>query len=269
MDYRYLKAFLFTAKFNSFSRAAEELKIAQSAVSRQIKLLEESVNEELIIRSSKKVILTDKGKDLYVAAMNFDELTKDLFIQDGQRTIRVGVLDGLLENWFNTIMVKYYKKFNNNIKVTIDTPNVLKGLLSEGKLDIIFTTENIQSELISSLKLFDEKLVLISKNKIDLQKAFEHRWIGFSEGDHIFQAFKKDSANLLTVDSMTSKVNLVKNNVGIAVIPDHALRSADNLVITPLKNLKKSEIFMATLSFKTMPKYLEEISQIIQLTMKK
>ncbi|WP_393096157.1 LysR family transcriptional regulator, partial [Halobacteriovorax sp. ZH3_bin.1] len=45
MDYRYLRAFTLTAKYLSFSKAAAELKIAQSAVSRQVKLLEESMNE--------------------------------------------------------------------------------------------------------------------------------------------------------------------------------------------------------------------------------
>ena len=71
MDYRYLKAFLLTAEFSSFSRAAEILKIAQSAVSRQIKLLEETLGEELIIRSSKKVLLTAKGQQLYLVAKSF------------------------------------------------------------------------------------------------------------------------------------------------------------------------------------------------------
>ena len=64
-DYRYLRAFIFTGKHSSFSKAAMELRIAQSAISRQIKLLEQSLNQELIIRSSKKVILTDKGKELF------------------------------------------------------------------------------------------------------------------------------------------------------------------------------------------------------------
>ena len=61
-DYRYLKAFMVTARYLNFSKAAQELNIAQSAVSRQIKLLEESVGDQLIIRSSKKVLLTDKGR---------------------------------------------------------------------------------------------------------------------------------------------------------------------------------------------------------------
>lgn len=79
MDYRYLKAFILTAQHASFSKAAEILGIAQSAVSRQIKLLEDSLGEELIIRSSKKVLLTAKGKELYLTASNFDKAALQIF----------------------------------------------------------------------------------------------------------------------------------------------------------------------------------------------
>ena len=47
LDFRYLKAFMLTAKYSSFSKAAEELNIAQSAVSRQIKLLEDALGTDL------------------------------------------------------------------------------------------------------------------------------------------------------------------------------------------------------------------------------
>ena len=45
VDYRYLKVFMLTAKHASFSKAAQELGIAQSAISRQIKLLEQSLGK--------------------------------------------------------------------------------------------------------------------------------------------------------------------------------------------------------------------------------
>jgi len=99
MDYRYLKAFLLTAQHKSFSRAAEELHIAQSAVSRQIKLLEESLDDELIIRSSKKVLLTESGQQLYRATLHFDKITQDIFLSTNTTPLKVGTLHGLLETW--------------------------------------------------------------------------------------------------------------------------------------------------------------------------
>ena len=71
MDFRYLKAFIATAENGSFSKAAEKLNIAQSAVSRQIRLLEDSIDQELILRSSKQLVLTPKGQEVLSLSRSF------------------------------------------------------------------------------------------------------------------------------------------------------------------------------------------------------
>ena len=108
IDYRYLKAFMVTAKLLNFSKAAEELNIAQSAVSRQIKLLEDSINQQLIIRSSKKVILTEKGNDLLKLMEKFESNIQDVFFTQSSKKIRVGILHGLLETWFSELIADFY-----------------------------------------------------------------------------------------------------------------------------------------------------------------
>ena len=264
MDYRYLKAFLLTAEHSSFSKAALSLKIAQSAVSRQIKLLEESLDQELIIRSSKKVLLTNKGKELYMAAKQFDEMADDIFQKEDDRPLRIGILNGLLKNWFMPHVTKYCKKYNRNLSIHIEDQLQLKSGIEEGRFDITFSTENLQSELVSSLKLFDEKLVLISKVEIDLKKLHEYRWIVFSEGDNLFKLSKKEGTSVVTVDSIHTILTLVRNNLGIAVVPDHVLKKNESLCIYKLPKLPDSEIFMTTLSYKQMPTHIKEIASLIQ-----
>ncbi len=264
MEYRYLKAFILTAQYASFSKAAEVLGIAQSAVSRQIKLLEESLNEELIIRSSKKVLLTAKGRELYIAASNFDKTALNIFEQEDMRPLRIGLLHGLLENWFHPILTTYYKKFNRNIEVTVMTPPDLKAGLGEGQFDIIFTTENIQSELITSLKLFDESIVLISKDEIDLNKLPEYRWIVYGDQDNMFKISKERSKSVVQVDSITAIVNLVKNGVGIATVPAHTVKKTDKIFTYELPQFDDSLIYMSTLNYKTMPKHIKEIAQLVR-----
>ncbi len=263
IDYRYLKAFILTAENSSFSKAASILGIAQSAVSRQIKLLEEILGEELIIRSSKKVLLSEKGKELFKISQDFDREATSLFLKKDHRPLRIGCLHGLLENWLNKVVINFYKKYNRNINIKVNSQPQLKEALSEGIFDIIFTTENIQSELISSLHIMEEKLVLISKNEIDKSKINEYRWVVYSKVDNIFRMCKKPSKSIVTVHSMTSLVNFVKNKVGIAVVPDHVLKPTDNLLRYDLPELGKSEIYMATLNYKTMPSHIREIAQLI------
>lgn len=263
MEYRYIKAFMLTARHLSFSKAAEILKIAQSAVSRQVKLLEESVGEELIIRSSKKVLLTVKGKEFYAACEHFDRMSCDIFQREDNRPLKIGILNGLLKTWFNPILIKYYKKYNRDLQIHVaDQPELQKGI-EQGSYDIIFSTDNFQSELVSSLKLFDEKLILISKEEVNKKKLHEYRWIVFSEQDNLYRISKKKSENIVVVESLSSIVNLVKNGVGIAVIPDHVLKKADSLFVQELPTLKSPGIYMTTLNYKNQPKFLKEILSVI------
>jgi DNA-binding transcriptional LysR family regulator len=264
MDYRYLKAFLMTAEYESFSKAADKLKIAQSAVSRQIKLLEESLNEELIIRSSKKVILTEKGQGLFMAAKHFDQLTHELFDKEDDRPIRIGILHGLLRNWFIPRLARYLKKKNRTFTISVGTQKKLREDMEKGKLDIIFSSDNIQSELISSLKIFDERMVVISKDPINKKRLHEYRWIIYSEEDNIFKVSKRESEQIIQVEDMHSIVDLVKSNIGIAVVPDHVLKKTDVLNIEEVAGIETSEIFMTTLNYKSMPSYLKDLIDFVQ-----
>lgn len=264
MDYRYLKAFLLTAEHSSFSKAAEILKIAQSAVSRQIKLLEETVGEELIIRSSKKVLLTAKGQQLYLAAKSFDRQSMDIFQKEDARPLKIGVLHGLLESWLTPVLTKFYKKYDRNIDIHISVQPLLRQDIEQGLFDVIFTTDNIQSEIVSSRQLFEERMVLISKKEVNKKKLHEKRWIVYGDGDFMYKLSETQSPQIIRVDSITTIVNLVKQDVGVAVVPDHVIKKNDNLIVTELPEFKASNIYMATLNYKTLPRYIDELFGVIK-----
>ena len=59
-----IQYFATTARHLSFSKAAEELCVTQSAVSHKVKLLEEFFNKKLLIRQGKRISLTQEGDDL-------------------------------------------------------------------------------------------------------------------------------------------------------------------------------------------------------------
>jgi DNA-binding transcriptional LysR family regulator len=60
----FLQGFEAAARTLSFTKAAEELFITQSAVSRQIKALEDSLGLRLFERRSRSLTLTDNGQAL-------------------------------------------------------------------------------------------------------------------------------------------------------------------------------------------------------------
>lgn len=80
-----LKCFEVAARFESFTLAAEHLLRAPSAVSYQIRLLEEYLGKSLFVRTGKRVVLTDDGR------IYFDQvrLAFDL-LANATRTVRLG-----------------------------------------------------------------------------------------------------------------------------------------------------------------------------------
>lgn len=60
---QFLKGFEAASRFESFSRAAEELGLTQSAISHQMRLLEGHIGQPLFLRSGREVRLTDAGRD--------------------------------------------------------------------------------------------------------------------------------------------------------------------------------------------------------------
>jgi len=82
MDTRYLKTLVTTVETGSFSKAAEELHLTQSAVSQRVKFLEERFGHKLIDSSGAQLALTSAGELVLDSAQRVlaiqDRLIKDL-----------------------------------------------------------------------------------------------------------------------------------------------------------------------------------------------
>jgi LysR family transcriptional regulator, glycine cleavage system transcriptional activator len=83
-----LKGFEAAARHLSFTRAAQELSLTQSAVSREIKTLEDQLGQPLFTRTNRGLRLTDAGQMLYRAVGEaltlIDEATDRLAASRGE-----------------------------------------------------------------------------------------------------------------------------------------------------------------------------------------
>src|SRR5580700_234482 len=78
MELYLLKVFLTVANEKSFSRAAEKLLRTQPAISLVIQRLEADLNEKLIDRSGKELVLTDAGRIVLEYARRFENIQEEL-----------------------------------------------------------------------------------------------------------------------------------------------------------------------------------------------
>ncbi|MBN3838224.1 LysR substrate-binding domain-containing protein [Burkholderia sp. Ac-20349] len=107
----YLTAFEAAARHESFTTAAEELCVTQSAISRQIRLLEETLGCALFVRSHKAVSLTDGGRkfqrtvnaalDLLAAA------AYELRVQASTSTVTVSADLAIASHWLIPRLPKF------------------------------------------------------------------------------------------------------------------------------------------------------------------
>src|SRR5262245_23962501 len=65
MDLRQLQMFKTVAELGGFTRAGAKLFVSHSAISRQIKLLEDELHSALFVRTAKQVTLTEAGRVLF------------------------------------------------------------------------------------------------------------------------------------------------------------------------------------------------------------
>lgn len=97
-----LRAFEAAGRHLSFSRAADELLITQSAVSHHVRKIEEELGVRLFLRQKRSVSLTPEGKS-YLACLSqaFDLMAKgtDEARTPGRRTLRVSLLASFATHW--------------------------------------------------------------------------------------------------------------------------------------------------------------------------
>lgn len=143
VNYELYKVFYYVASTLSFSEAASQLFISQSAVSQSIKTLEKKLNQTLFIRSTKKVQLTPEGEILlrhiepavHLIGRGEAQLM-DTSAGGGQ--LRIGASDTICRYFLVPYLEKFHKAFPGaHIKVTNATSIKCVELLESGQVDLI------------------------------------------------------------------------------------------------------------------------------------
>lgn len=116
MEIRQLKYFVGIADTGRFSDASKQLYISQSAVSQQIKALEEELGTQLFVRNTHSVALTESGKELLPLARQvlrgvtacYDKISDLKGMLCGN--LNIG-LTYTLEPYIRETMLKYMKAY--------------------------------------------------------------------------------------------------------------------------------------------------------------
>jgi LysR family transcriptional activator of glutamate synthase operon len=201
MDIRQLRSFAAVARLQHFTRAAEELHLAQPALSQQIQQMERDLGVRLFDRSSRHVRLTEAGSALYVHAQrilaDIDRAENAMAAYAGLQRGRVaiGTLQTVAEGTLPPLIARFHHEYPGlEVRLIEETTEQLVGMVADGRLDVAFihvgrydaeseaTFPPIPQGEITSTPLYSEELVLAV--------APEHRLAG--SGGVTFAALRNE-----------------------------------------------------------------------------
>lgn len=273
MDLKQLEYFVRVAELGSFTRASIALDIAQPALSRQIRLLEVELRQNLLTRNGRGAIPTEAGKLLLKHGRGIlhqvEVAREELGAARGALAGRVSI--GLPPSLSKLITVPLTQAFRQQLPLaqltlTEGFSMLMQEGLRVGNLDLAVLYNSERSPELETITLRTEELVLISpktatrggpatksssgkRQPIALAEVatlpliLPSRPNAFRiliEGEMIAIGCKPQVA--LEVDGLNAILSLVREGMGHAVLPSYTLSNAEDPGHFTLRSIRSPRI---------------------------
>jgi DNA-binding transcriptional LysR family regulator len=169
MDLRQLEIIRAIAETGSFTAAGERLHVSQSAISRQILLLEEELGETVFHRIGRRIRITPAGESLLQLSHRVFRDMQDTVsaISDTRESLRgsIGLVGGMTVCLyvFPTLLAEVRRIHPNlDMRVTVGSTQRSIALLRSGGGDLGLLTLPIDASDLVSVPLLQEELLLVT-----------------------------------------------------------------------------------------------------------
>ena len=146
LDLTILRSFVTVVETGGVTQAAGILNLTQSAVSMQLKRLEELLAVEVLQRARRKLVITPAGEQLLGFAKRMVELNDEVFLRMTDRThvgaIALGVPTDIVFPHIPNVLKRFNAEFPQvKVQLISSFTAALKDEFRKGEIDIILTTE--------------------------------------------------------------------------------------------------------------------------------
>ena len=243
MDWDKLRIFHAVADAGSLTHAGDALHLSQSAVSRQVRALEESLNTVLFHRHARGLILTEQGELLFDATRSMNKRIEAATarIRDSEEEVfgelRVTTTIGFGSLWLAPRLPKLYEKYPDlNIDLMLEE-RVLDLPMREADVAVRMK-EPSQADLIRKrlmsirMRLYASPEYLAQHGNLEtIEDIAKHRLIcqnpraaQVSAGMMLVQQLLTyDIRSTLTVNNYFGVLQSVLSGLGIGVLPDYII----------------------------------------------
>ena len=157
-----LRSFEASARLLNFREASEELSVTASAISHQIRLLEDFLGEALFVRKDRKVSLTTSGEFYYIEVRKglklIDKATESLLQQAGSTTLTISAAPIFVTRWLMPRLGKFYAAFPDIEMHIHPTSRIINPSSTEADLLIRYTNGPAYEKDLTTTELFSASL---------------------------------------------------------------------------------------------------------------
>ncbi|GAA4211946.1 LysR family transcriptional regulator [Actinocatenispora rupis] len=243
MELRQIEYFVAVAEERHFTRAAARLHVAQSGLSASVRALERELGAPLFVRSTRRVELTEAGRALLA------EARRTLHTVTAAREA-VAAVQGLLRGSLSIGTIQClggidlaaalgrFRTAHPGVEIQLrqeSTPDLLDQVRA-GAVDLAFVTTPPSGTPGVTLTPLEEQPMVVAcgpghplagEDTVDLAKLAGETFVDFAPGwvtrdvtDHALHAAGVDRCVSLTVNDVHSLLDLVAQDLGIALVPD-------------------------------------------------
>lgn len=189
LNYHHLQYFWQVAKMGNLTKTAEKLHISQSALSSQIKQLEESLDCQLFTRQGRKLVLTEMGNVAFSYAESIFSKGNELetLLRQGYeseiQTIRAGVLSTMSRNFIESFVEPVLSNHAIKIEIFSASQPRLLTMLSNHELDLALTNIEVRGntqELWECILLNRQPINVIGPDGFDIKPEFSKKYEQFN-----------------------------------------------------------------------------------------
>lgn len=258
LDLDNLRAFCEVAQRLNYKNAADALNISASALSRRIQKLEESLNVQLLVRTTREARLTPAGKQLLQGSRSIlNDAEELLFALKGEgtrnaRNVRIGCVPSAMKVVLMPALSELTRTYTNaQVKILDSTAvHVLDSIFQQDiDLGISYMGEN-ESGLDFDPLLVDPFIVAVrtdhpfaQRQSVSWEEVAEQRTVAARHGAGLRMLMDLGLAKIrqritwsYEVQHVNSALALVNEGMGVAIVPRICVTAANyaNIVGIPL-----------------------------------
>lgn len=167
-----LKAFDAVAQFKSFKRAADDIGVTPTAISHQIRLLEESLGVAVFVRSAREVTLTPAGQRLQQSTQraftDLQDAVDDIYHARQPPALTLTTTSNFLTHWLVPRLAAM-KASIPQLDLRLHTSVELVDL-EKGSVDVAIRYSMSADERLESTLLYEDAFVLVASPALELHR---------------------------------------------------------------------------------------------------